>query len=121
MLFLKKENKLKKTKEEEAIAMEKHFEAVKESGTNQTIPIFCPKCGRPCCVISDMDLQRYRRAWSLAKIKPLPNELKREYIELCNTGFRYINICCPDEECGYDGAILDEAMWNEMKWQMGVF
>ena len=77
--------------------------------------VCCPCCGQVCCGISDLDLRRYKRTWQLAKMKALPDKLMEEYERLCNLGFRYVNVLCPNEECKYEDVILCEKHWNEIQ------
>lgn len=77
--------------------------------------IRCPYCGEVCCTISELDLSKYKRAWQLAKEDSLSNEARREYAKLNDLGFRYINVTCPNGECGYDGAILESETWGIMQ------
>lgn len=75
----------------------------------------CPQCGAVCMKISENDLKKYQRVWKLLKMVPLSDVQIDEYVALCESGYRYVGLFCPNEECDgeFDTVIMDEKEWLE--------
>lgn len=74
----------------------------------------CPKCGEICMIIPEGELSHYRRTWKLLANKPLTNTEIVEFVSLCEQGYRYIGLFCPNEECNgeCDVVLMTEKEWN---------
>lgn len=61
----------------------------------------CKSCGSSCDVISENDLEKYKRFWELFELekqKTITDEQLDEMDQLENDGFYEIYLCCMDEE-----------------------
>lgn len=75
----------------------------------------CRKCGEVCVTFSGSGLRKYQRVWKLLGMVPLSDELIAEYVSLCERGYRYIGVFCPNKECDgeFDTVIMNEREWEE--------
>lgn len=70
----------------------------------------CLKCGETCLTLSESELSKYRRTWELLENKPLTDAQIAEFVDLCERGYRYIGVFCPNEKCDgeFDTVIMSE-------------
>ncbi len=75
----------------------------------------CQKCGEICMTIPEGELSHYRRIWELLGNKPLTDAQIAEVVDLCERGYRYIGVFCPNEKCDgeFDAVIMSEQEWKE--------
>lgn len=75
----------------------------------------CPKCGENCMTIPESEVSYYLRVWKLLENKPLTDAQIAEFVDLCERGYRYVGLFCPNEECDgeFDAVIMDEKEWLE--------
>lgn len=84
----------------------------------------CKDCGSSCTVISESDLEKYKRFWELfglEKQKIITNEQLDELDQLEKDGFYEIYLCCLDEdECG-DVEITNEKELSDYMRNVEIF
>lgn len=71
----------------------------------------CKSCGSSCVVISESDLEKYKRAWKLFGLEKqniITEEQLNELDQLEKDGFFEIYFCCVDEDECYDVEISNE-------------
>ncbi len=71
----------------------------------------CKSCGSSCVVISESDLEKYKRAWKLFELEKqntITEEKLNELDQLEKDGFFEIYFCCVDEDECYDVEISNE-------------
>lgn len=75
----------------------------------------CRKCGEVCVTLSESELSKYQRTWELLENKPLTDAQIAEFVDLCERGYRYIGVFCPNEKCDgeFDTVIMSEQEWKE--------
>lgn len=75
----------------------------------------CKECGEPCAVISAKDLEIYKRTWQLLELKSPTDAEISEFVNLCERGYRYIQISCNNKDCNaqQDVIITDMAELRE--------
>lgn len=71
----------------------------------------CKSCGSSCDIISENDLEKYKRFWELFELekqKTISDEQLNELDQLEKDGFCEIYLCCMDEEECDDVEIINE-------------
>ena len=71
----------------------------------------CESCGSSCNVISESDLEKYKRFWALFELekqKKITSEQLNELDQLDKDGFYEIYLCCMDENECNDVEITNE-------------
>lgn len=71
----------------------------------------CKSCGSSCDIISENDLEKYKRFWELFELekqKTITDEQLDELDQLEKDGFYEIYLCCMDEEECDDVEIINE-------------
>lgn len=79
----------------------------------------CKSCGSICDMISESDLEKYKRFWELFELekqKKITNEQLDELDQLEKDGFYEIYLCCMDEnECDDIEIINEKELFDYMK------
>ena len=71
----------------------------------------CKSCGSSCDIISESDLEKYKRFWELFELekqKKITSEQLDELDQLEKDGFYEIYLCCMDEDECDDVEITNE-------------
>lgn len=71
----------------------------------------CKSCGSSCDIISESDLEKYKRFWELIELekqKKITSEQLDELDQLEKDGFYEIYLCCMDEDECDDVEITNE-------------
>lgn len=65
--------------------------------------------------VLESELSHYQRTWELLENKPLTDIQIVEFVYLCERGYRYVCLLCPNEECDgeFDTVIMSEQEWRE--------